>query len=408
MEKNYLRFVIIGHVDHGKSTLIGRLLLETNSLSREKIAEVKRASREFGRDTQLAFLTDQLKEERADLMTLDTTQIFFRSRGRNYAIIDAPGHAELIKNMITGASIAQAAVLIIDTHEGIMEQTRRHASIIGLLGISKLIVLLNKMDLVGYAEKPFNETKDRILAFLDNLGIKPAAVIPVSAKAGANVSRSSSLMRWYKGPSFLTALDSLRPATQDNKKTLRLPIQDVYEINGEKIIVGKILSGKVLQGQGIKLLPSGKKTKIALVKAFGKALKKAHALENVGIVLEDALPAKRGEIIVDGAFAPGLTNRFKAELFWISKQPLRTHRPMLFRCSTQEVQCVVEKIEKRIDSSTLEVIEENASELKMNETGIVTLKTEDPVCIEKFSFLEGLGRFVLERGFDPEGAGIII
>jgi len=407
MDKNYLRFVIVGHVDHGKSTLIGRLLFETNSLPNEKITEIKTASRELGGGMEFAFLADQLKEERENRMTLDTTQTFFSSRRMNYAIIDSPGHAALIKNMLTGASLAEAAVLAIDVNEGIQEQTTRHASLVSLLGIRQLIVVLNKMDLVSYKEKPFNEIKDKVSGFLGSVGIKPAAVIPVSAKDGVYLSKKSPLIPWYKGPCLLEALDSLPRENPKDRKPLRFPIQDIYEINNEKILVGRIVSGKMKQGQEIVSLPSFAEEKIRAVKMYGKSRKNARAGENVGITFSEPLRTGRGEIIVEKAHAPRPCDFFEGKIFWMGKEPLPINTPVNFRCATQETQCVIERIKKRIDSSTLEVLEEDAAALKKNETGIVMVKTEKPVVIEKFDFIDALGRFVLERNFNLEGAGII-
>jgi len=407
MEKCYFKLVLAGHIDHGKSTLLGRLLFETKSLPKQKITEIKTASKALGKDMDFAFLTDQLKEERENQMTLDTAQVFFRSRARNYAIIDAPGHVELIKNMITGASQAQAAILVIDVPEGMKEQTTRHASIIGLLGIKQLIVILNKMDLADYKKQPFKEVKDKILDFLAGLNIKPAAVIPVCARSGANVSRKSSLMRWYKGPCLLKALNSLRLKNPGNKKPLRFPAQDIYEINGERIIAGKVVSGVLKCGQKITLLPSLLEAKISAIKIFGESPKKAEAGKNIGIILSEPLPIKRGDIIVDKSSGVRLNDRFKGEVFWWSKEPLRINERVDLRCASQQVRCVIEKIKKRIDPSTLEVIEKNAAGLKINETGMVVIKTETPIVVEKFDFIEDLGRFVLERNFNPEGAGII-
>ncbi|MFA4989728.1 MAG: GTP-binding protein [Candidatus Omnitrophota bacterium] len=407
MEKRYFRLVLSGHIDHGKSTLLGRLLFETNSLPKQKISEIKTASRALGRDMDFAFLTDQLKEERENQMTLDTAQAFFRSRARNYAIIDAPGHVELIKNMITGASQAQAAILVIALPEGMQEQTLRHASLIGLLGIKQLIVILNKMDLADYKKQPFKEARGKILDFLAGLNIKPAAVIPVCARNGANLSRKSSLMRWYKGPCLLRALNSLRLKKPGNKKPLRFPVQDIYEINGERIVAGKVASGVLRCGQRILLLPALLEARISAIKIFGESPKKAEAGKNIGIILNKPLPVKRGDILADKAFGIRLSDRFTGEVFWWSQEPLRINERIALRCASQQVHCVIEKIEKRIDSSSLKIIEKDAAGLGINEIGIVVIKTETPIAVEKFDFIEDLGRFILERNFNPEGAGII-
>ncbi len=407
MKKDILRIVIIGHVDHGKSTLIGRLLLDTNSLPKEKIVEIKNISRELGKEAELAFLTDQLKEERERSITIDTTQIFFRTRKKNYCIIDTPGHVRFLKNMLTGASLAQAAVLIADVKEGVMEQTRRHSYLIQMLGLDKAIVVFNKMDLVSYQRERFEKIKTKLLELLESLKIEPIFLIPVSAKEGINISRKSSKMRWYKGPSLLSALDSLRLNTKTTQRPLRFPIQDIYEINGEKIIVGRVASGIVKQGQNIILLPSMRETRINFIRAFGEDKREGEAGESVGLVLDEPFSVERGEVIVQKENLPRPTKCFKGNVFWMSHQPLQINKTITLRCATQEVKCIAERIEKRIDSSTLEVMEEDAKELRLNEAGEVIFKTEKPIVVERFNFIEELGRFVVERAYKVQAAGIV-
>ncbi len=407
MSKETVKIVIVGHVDHGKSTLIGRLLLETDSLPKEKLDEIRRISKELGKDTELAYLTDQLKEERENEMTIDTTQIFFKTGKRNYVIIDTPGHVEFIKNMLTGATQAETALLLIDVNAGIKEQTRRHAYIIGMLGIDNVITVFNKMDLVNYKQERFEEAKTEFLKFMAGLGIKPYFIIPASAKDGANISRRTPQMNWYKGLCLLEALDSLRLNTKPAKKPLRFSIQDIYEIDGERIIVGKVLSGIIKQGQTITLFPPFKNTRISSIKVFGEAVKKACAGANIGLVLDESSSAKRGGVIAQKDDPPKPTNHFKGNIFWMSHEPLQINKTITLRCSIQEVKGIAEKIKKRIDTSTLEVLEENATELKINEAGVVVFKTEKPIIVEKFFFIEELGRFVIECEYNLRGAGII-
>ncbi len=407
--KETKKIVIVGHIDHGKSTLIGRLLLDTGSLAKEKITEIKRISRELGKQTELAYLVDQLKEEREQNITIDTTQIFFKTPKRDYVIIDAPGHLEFIKNMISGASLAEAAVLIIDVREGLMEQTKRHAYIISMLGIDKMIVVFNKMDLVNYEKERFDRIKGQTLRFLEGLKKKPSFMIPVSSKEGANISKKSAKMSWYKGPSLLMALDLLELSTTKlAKKPLRFPVQDIYEINGEKIIIGRVTSGVLKRGQKVVFLPLMKEAKIKSIRTFGRVESKARPGENIGLTLSEPLSVKRGELFAQKENPPKSTNRFKGDIFWMSREPLQIDKTATLRCATQEVKCSAEKIEKRINSSTLEVIEENASELKLNESGVVVFKTEKPIAIEKFNVIEELGRFIIEHEYNLQGAGIII
>ncbi|MBU3912395.1 MAG: GTP-binding protein [Candidatus Omnitrophica bacterium] len=408
MRKDVLKIVVIGHVDHGKSTLIGRLLLDTDSLPDEKITEIKRICKELGKETELAYLVDQLKEEREHAITIDTTQIFFKTHRRNYVIIDAPGHVEFIKNMLTGASLAEAAILMIDVQEGVMEQTRRHAYLINFLGLNRVIVVFNKMDLIDYKKERFDKVKTELLKFLGNLKIKPFFLIPVSAKEGTNLSKKSQKMNWYKGPTLLKALDSLKLNTNIVKRPLRFPIQDIYEINGEKIIVGRIASGMVKQGQEVVLCPSFKGTRINSIRVFGKRNKtKAKAGESIGLTFNRPLFVKRGEVVAQKETPPKLTNRFKGNIFWMSDKPLYINKTITLRCAAQKVECGVEKIEKRIDPSRLETIQVNAKELKRNEIGIVVLKTKKMIVMERFNFIEELGRFILEQQNQVCAGGII-
>ncbi len=407
MKKETVKIVIIGHVDHGKSTLIGRLLLDTKSLPRERMAEIRKISRELGKDAELAFLTDQLKEEREQSITIDTTQIFFQTRKKNYCIIDTPGHVEFLKNMLSGASLARAAVLIVDVKEGVMEQTRRHSYLIKMLGLDKAIVVFNKMDLVGYQEERFEEVKTGVLGLLESLRIEAGLLIPISAREGINVSRGSSKLTWYKGPSLLVGLDSLRLDARTMQGPLRLPIQDVYEIGSERIIVGRVASGTVKRGQDIILLPSMRVARINAIKASGGDRREAGAGESIGLTLDESLSVERGEVIAHEENMPGPAKRFRGNIFWMSHEPLQIGRPMTLRCATQSVRCVAERIEKRIDSSTLEVLEEDARELRLNEAGEVMFKTDEPIVVERFDLVEELGRFVIEREYDVEGAGIV-
>ncbi len=407
-EQETAKIVITGHVDHGKSTLIGRLLLATDSLPKEKLAEIKKISQELGKDTELAFAIDQLEEERKRSITIDTAQIFFKTPKRDYCIIDAPGHVEFLKNMITGATLAQAAVLIVDVDEGIKEQTTRHAYILSMLGIDKLIVVFNKMDLAGNKEEVYEKVKKEALRVLADLGMKPVYTIPVSAKEGTNFTGPSPEMSWYKGPSVLEALDSLDLTRETAVRPLRLPVQDVYQVDGERIIVGRISSGKATSGQSVSLLPSGRVARISSLRVFGKELTEAGAGESIGLTLEPTLTVERGEVLTEKESRPQPTDRFRANIFWIAEEPLEINKKTTLRCATQETGVIAERIEKRINSSTLEVIEEDARRLEMNEAGVVVFKTDKPITAEKFSFVEELGRFVIEHQYNVQGAGIIV
>jgi sulfate adenylyltransferase subunit 1 len=222
-----LSFVIVGHVDHGKSTLIGRLLYDTDSLAPDKIEEVRKASSEQGKQTEFAYLLDHLEEERKQGITIDTTQVFFKTDKRRYVIIDAPGHVEFVKNMITGASQAEAAVLIVDVKEGVKEQTRRHSYMLSLLGLDQVIVVLNKMDLVDFSKDVFDSVKKDVEEWLKSIKISSSVYIPISASKGENIASRSEKMPWYSGATFLESLDTMQNKQPPEDKSLLLPIQDV-------------------------------------------------------------------------------------------------------------------------------------------------------------------------------------
>jgi sulfate adenylyltransferase large subunit len=408
LKKEALRLVIAGHVDHGKSTLIGRILLDTHCLPKDKLIELQKISKELGKETQLAFLVDQLKEEREQEKTIDTTQTFFKTAKRSYVIIDSPGHKEFIKNMITAASYAHAAVLIIAADEGVLEQTRRHAYLIKMLGIESVVTVINKMDIINYDEQRFNALKSDIQGFLDRVDLKTLCHIPVSAKDGVNISAKSKLLRWDKGPTLLKALESIKIGVKDSGKPLRFPVQDIYKDGPRNMVVGRVESGTIKKGEKIISLPSNVQTKVSQVVSFGKRLKfKANPGENIGLILDSPSGIKRGEVLVDGDSSVPLTDRFKANVFWLSSQPLEIGKGVTLRCTTQEARGEAECIEHRMNSSTLDIIEENAGKMEMNEAATVVFKTDKPVLVEKFSFIEPLGRFIIERDHVIQGVGTI-
>ncbi len=408
MGKEQLSFVVVGHVDHGKSTLIGRLLYDTDSLPKEKIEEVKSVCAALGKEFEFAYILDHLEEERKQGITIDIAHIFFKTDKREYLIIDAPGHREFTKNMITGASHAEAAVLIVDATEGVQEQTRRHAYILKLLGLEQVVVVINKMDAVEYSKERFEEVLSEVASLFDTLGIKPAYVIPISAKEGDNVAEHSSKMPWYSGPTILEALDTFRPAKERDDMPFRMAVQDVYNIDGKRIIVGRVESGTVSEGDSVKVLPSGEVTRVASIEKFlDPDKKKAFSGESIGITTQDKLFLDRGYILCDPDDTPKMVRKIQASLFWMSKEPLKKGETVQFKCSTQEVPCMIEKIEKRMDSSTLEVLEEDAEKLNNREVGEVILSFEDPVIVEDFNKTPSLGKFVIEKGYDISGGGII-
>jgi sulfate adenylyltransferase large subunit len=405
MSDEKLKFVIVGHVDHGKSTLIGRLLYDTNSLPEGRLEEIKQLCESLGKDIEFGYVMDHLEEERDQGITIDTAQTFFNTEKRDYVIIDAPGHVEFVKNMISGASQAEAAVLIVDAEEGVKEQTKRHAYILGMLGLSQVVAVINKMDLVDYGRERFESVKKDLLEFLSNINIKPSYVIPISAKNGDFIANKTGNMDWYKGPTLLEALDTFRTKESANNKPLRYVVQDIYSFD-KRIIAGRVESGVIRKGDKIKVLPSGEETKVKSVEEYLKNVTEAEAGKSTGITTEDKLFIDRGNVIVSLSDLPAVTNRIKANVFWMDRAPFKKGESLMFRCATQEVNCEIEKISRVINSSTLELIAEDADEIKNREVASIIIKTDKPVVVENFNKMEELGRFVLGRE-DTCAGGII-
>ena len=403
-----LNFVIVGHVDHGKSSLIGRLLYETNSLPAGVMEEVTKTSQDLGRDVEFAYLLDHLEEERQQGITIDTTQVFFKTAKRDYVIIDAPGHVEFVKNMITGASQAEAAVLIIDVKEGVQQQTKRHAYILSLLGLGQVVVVLNKMDLVDYSREVFGQVKADIAGFLASIKVSPLLYIPIAATKGENISKRSEKMAWYQGPTFLECLDELRNIEGPETKPMMMPVQDIYRIDDKRITAGRIEAGSLKAGQKVKILPTGEQTQIKTIEKFPSQVASAGAGESIGVTTADPAFIERGSVLCQADAAPVMTDEFEATMVWMSKKDMRKGERLTLRCATQEQSCRVERIGRRIDSSSLEVLGEDADILKNLEVGEVVIRTKDPIVLTMFSDVQEMGRFVMVRDENICAGGIIV
>lgn len=401
-----LRLVLSGHVDHGKSTLIGRLFYDTDSLPEGKYEEIKSICDALGKPMEFGYAMDHLQEERDQGITIDTAQTFFMTERREYTIIDAPGHVEFVKNMITGASQAEAAILIVDAKEGLQEQTRRHAYILSMLGLKQVIAVINKMDLVDYKEERYKQVKKDLLNFLDKINIKPKEIVPISAKEGDNVADKSKKTDWYQGPTVLEALDEFEIDKPLTKKPLRLPVQDIYKWE-ERIIAGRISSGLIKEGDKIVVLPSGEKTEVKSVLKFKEDINKAIAGDSIGIETKDKVFVDRGNVISKIKDKPTTTKTLKANIFWMDKEPLKKGERVLFKLATQSVMAEVTKFERVIDSSTLEVVGQDLEKIENRQTANVEIETADEVIIDSFNEVPELGRFVLERT-DTVAGGIII
>jgi bifunctional enzyme CysN/CysC len=403
-----LKIVFVGHVDHGKSTLIGRILHDTGSLPEGKIDQIKQACAAEGMEFEFAFVLDALLEEQEQNVTIDTTQIPFRTARRRYAIIDAPGHKEFLKNMITGASNADAAVLVIAASEGVREQSRRHAYLLSLLGIKQVIVVVNKMDLVDFSEQRFQEIKTEYQKFLVDLGLTARCFIPASAKSGENVARKSEALKWYHGPTVLEALDATEPTASLVDLPLRFCVQDVYRFDERRIIAGRIETGTLRVGDELIFSPANKSSKVQTIERWN-ADKDGVAIagDSIGITLTEQIFVERGYVASHQTETPVETNRFRADLFWIAREPLRVGQPYTVRLATQDVKCQVVSIEQVMDSSTLEIKIDKYEQLDRNEVGRLTIQTRAPLVLDNHDRIANLGRFVLVDDGEIRGGGTI-
>ena len=426
-----LKIVFVGHVDHGKSTLIGRILHDTGSLPEGKIEEIKKACAAEGMEFEFAFLLDALLEEQKQNVTIDTTEIPFRTARRRYAIIDAPGHKEFLKNMITGASRADAAILVIGADEGVREQSRRHGYLLSMLGIRNLIVVVNKMDLVGYSEKRFREIEQDYRKFLQQLGLNAHTFIPASAREGENVARSSMKMKWYRAANVLEALDLLEPQKSDVDLPLRFCVQDVYRFDGRRIIAGRIETGTLRVGDELIFSPANKSSVVATIERWPQVILSGVegsrgasstvtqrdsstspgmtvvAGDSIGITLAEQIFVERGYVASHQNETPVETNRFHADLFWIVREPLRVGHFYDLRLATQEVKCQIVSIEQVMDSSTLEKTSDAREHLQRNEIGRLAIQTRGPLVIDNYDRVPNLGRFVIVDDGKICGGGTI-
>jgi bifunctional enzyme CysN/CysC len=405
-----LRVVFVGHVDHGKSTLIGRIFHDTNSLPEGKVEQIQKACKEEGMDFEYAFLLDALLEEQAQNITIDTTQIQFKTAKRPYVIIDAPGHKEFLKNMITGAASADAAVLLIAANEGVQEQSRRHGYLLSLLGISQIVVAVNKMDLVDHSEARFNEVVAEYKVFLKQIGLEARQFVPVSARNGFNVDKPArDEMPWYTGPTVTQMLDTFEPPKTLNELPLRFPVQDVYRFDSRRIIAGRIEAGTLKVGDKLIFSPNNKTSVVASIENWN-APEKDHAVagESIGITLTEQIFVERGHIASLEDDAPIESNRFKARLFWMGKRNLVVGERYKLKLTTQELEAEVVSIEKIIDASTLESAGEGRGYIAKNDVAEVTIQTRGALVMDNHDRNPILGRFVIVDQRQVAGGGIIV
>jgi bifunctional enzyme CysN/CysC len=408
LSSRLLRLVIVGHVDHGKSTLVGRLLSDTGTLPEGKLDFIRDICKQQGKEFEFAFLLDALEEEQEQGITIDTSQIFFSTAQRKYVIIDAPGHKEFLKNMVTGAADAEAALLMIDANEGVQEQSRRHGYILKLLGLTQVAVVINKMDLVDYDEKVYNKIRTEYTAFLDSLGIEAREFIPVSAKLGVNIAALKDEMPWYKGPTVLNMVDQFEKKPPPDHLPFRFPVQDVYKFDERRIIAGRVESGKLKTGDRVIFSPSNKQAVVKSIEAWSvpEQPNVATSSESIGFTLDEQIFVERGDVCSLMDQLPIVSTTFDANVFWMGKRNLEKGRKFTLKLNTQEVECEVVDFKKAIDASTLETLT-NQDYIAKNDVAELTLKTRTPVAFDLFGSIATTGRFVLVDEFDVCGGGII-
>jgi len=403
-----VRIVIVGHVDHGKSTLVGRLLHETGSLPEGKLEMLQDVSARRGMPFEWSFLLDALQTERDQGITIDTTQIRFRTNARDVVLIDAPGHAEFLRNMITGASQADGAVLIIDALEGVRDQTRRHGYLLHLLGVRQVAVVVNKMDRVDFSQARFTEISDEISAHLTGLGVTPVAVIPISARDGDGVAEHTARISWYTGPTVVEALDALEPAQPLEALPLRLPVQAIYKFDDRRIVAGRIESGQLQSGDEIVIMPAGKIARIKTVESWPVTPVEGRqsAGRSVGITLDRELFIERGDVIAHAGHSPRDTRRLRARIFWLHDQPLAKGDSILVRLGTREARANVVAIEKAVDPGSLS--NEPTAAIARNHVGEIDIALSQPVAADSYTDNPRTGRLVIEVQGRIAGGGLVL
>jgi bifunctional enzyme CysN/CysC len=410
--KEDMRLVIVGHVDHGKSTIIGRLLADTHSLPEGKLEFVKEMCKRNAKPFEYAFLLDALKDERSQGITIDSARCFFKTQKRNYLIFDAPGHIEFLKNMVTGAAGAEAALLVIDATEGIRENSRRHGYLLSMLGIGQISVLVNKMDLVDYQESVFRDIAHRYSEFLEKLGVVPNSFSPVSGMEGDNIAELSPKMNWYQGPTVLEVLDGFEAAKLPGDKPFRMPVQGVYKFtlggDNRRIVGGTIESGKLSVGDEVVFYPSGKKSTVASIEAFNKEPQLfAEAGYATGFTLKEQIYITRGEVAtVANQIKPSVTTRMRVNLFWLGKQPLEQEKDYLLKIGTAKVGMKLETILRVIDASTLD--SQVKEQIDRNDVAECILKLEKAVAFDLAQEISSTGRFAIVDDYEISGGGIFL
>lgn len=413
--REQMNIVIVGHVDHGKSTVVGRLFADTGALPQGKLDAVKAECARTGKVFEYAFLLDALSDEQDQGITIDTARCFFKTARRDYIIIDAPGHIEFLKNMISGAARAEAAVLVIDAKEGVRENSRRHGWILGMLGIKQVVIVVNKMDLVGYSQSHFEAIEREYSAFLAGVGtVKPIRFIPIAALHGANLTkRGGSEMPWYKGPTLLEQCDDFAKQPPRVDRALRLPLQAVYKFTREgddrRIFAGRIESGRIKVGDKVVFSPSNKTVTVRSIEAFNApAAREMPAGLSTGVTLSEEIYVTRGEVISHVDHAPLVGTRFRVNLIWLGRKPFVQGRDYKLKLSTAAVPVRIHRINQVLDASAKDDGKLDKQEVGRHDVADVVLETRQPIAFDLIADSDVTGRFVIVDGYDIAGGGIVV
>ncbi len=407
-----MNIVIAGHIDHGKSTIIGRLLAETGSLPEGKVDQIRENGRGNSRKFEYAFLVDALKEEQAQGITIDSARVFFATEKRQYIFIDAPGHIEFLKNMITGASRAEAALLVIDASEGVQENSRRHGYMLAMLGITQIALLINKMDLVQYNRSIYEEIVGTYSHFLSQMHIEPLSSIPVSGIMGDNiVAKSTRNMPWSRSGTVFEVIDNFITDRPAKARPFRMPVQDVYTFsetgNTKNIIVGTVETGSISKGEEIVFYPSGKKSRVKTIEEYNAQRDVITAGYPAGITLAYRIHISRGEMASKaGEQPPCVSTRFLATLFWMGRKPLITGKRYLLKLGTAKTQMEIEEIMCVINTANLSAKKEKNS-IERYEAAECIIKTAQLLAFDIEAEIPSTCRFVIIDEYEIQGGGII-
>lgn len=415
LDMELLRFTTAGSVDDGKSTLIGRLLYDSKSIFEDQLDSIEQASARLGNEeVNLALLTDGLRAEREQGITIDVAYRYFATPKRKFIIADTPGHIQYTRNMVTGASTANAAIVLIDARNGVLEQTKRHAFIASLLQIPHVILCVNKMDLVDFSEQRYEDIKKDFQEISKKLNVTDSHFIPISAKLGDNVVTQSEKMSWYTGPTLLHLLETIEITTDRNYTDKRLPVQYVIrpqkdEFHDFRGYAGRVAGGVFQKGDKVAVMPSGKESTVKSITVFNGELKEAFPPLAVAIELEDDIDISRGDMIVDATNKPNCTQEMDLMLTWMSERPMMPGGKYILKHTTNEVKCKITDIKYRLDINKLEIKDEGKP-LELNDIGRISIKTTKPLNWDAYTRNRITGSLILiEEGTNNTvGAGMLI